>query len=344
MNARPSNPASSRRVFITLCGIIGAGALWYLFWSPAFQASTIEVSGVSKPTEDAIRAGLQSHLQGRLLGIIPHANLIVFDSGSALHDIAGRVQLGGIALHKKLPDTLVVTATEKVARAALDWHDRLYALDADGVVIRELSATEIGALGDLPPRMDAVAVAGLGAQSVPVGGTAQDAPVTKTTVTPKTPGAAAIAAAMKGDAAPDAQGGPVPLIMVEEALPGTADAKDAVPGATMVPGTAMRLILQAYSRLPDIAGTKVSSFLVRASSETVEGVMAGDWRVLMSSALPFDVQGERLGIILREKIGAQKAQLEYVDLRYNERIFFRMKGQGNGAADKPAPSPTAPVK
>ena len=53
--------------------------------------------------------------------------------------------------------------------------------------------------------------------------------------------------------------------------------------------------------------------------------MVGDWHILLATASPFDVQVERLSIVLKEKIGAKKSVLEYVDLRYNERIFFRLK-------------------
>lgn len=310
-NRRQQRTGPSYRPWMAYVSVFAvlAGAMWYVFWSSAFRVSAIEVVGVSRPAEEAIRAGLDQHMKGSVLFVFPRANLLVFDRDAALEDIRSKVVLENITLRKRLPNALVVEASEKVARAALDWKDRLYALDESGAIIRELSEEEIGMLGELPPRMDAVPVAGLGAESVTLDGAA-----------------AAAADAKEKDEAAAKEGG-VPLIMVGDIDgPGKENA-DATPGDTAVPTTAMKLILQAHARLPDIAGSPVRWYIVRASSETVEAVMEGEWRVLMSSAIPFDAQGERLSLVLKEKIGARKAQLEYVDLRYNERIFFRMKGE-----------------
>ena len=62
--------------------------------------------------------------------------------------------------------------------------------------------------------------------------------------------------------------------------------------------------------------------------KSVDVTVGADWKILLSTALPFDAQAERLGVVLKEKIGARAADLDYVDLRYNEKIYFRMKGGG----------------
>ncbi len=99
----------------------------------------------------------------------------------------------------------------------------------------------------------------------------------------------------------------------------------------------MTLVMAAYGLLPDIAGP-VKWLRVDEPAESVTAVMAGDWNVNMTTALPFDVQGQRLSLILKEKIGAQKPLLEYVDLRYKDKIYFRLK-EPPAPADKTTAAP-----
>jgi hypothetical protein len=70
--------------------------------------------------------------------------------------------------------------------------------------------------------------------------------------------------------------------------------------------------------------------------------MVEGWDAYFTTAIPFDVQGSRLGLILKEKVKDQRSNLQYVDLRYNEKVFFRMRdlpapttGTGSGVGDKP---------
>ena len=51
--------------------------------------------------------------------------------------------------------------------------------------------------------------------------------------------------------------------------------------------------------------------------------------VSLPTLIPFETQATRLSLVLREKIGERRGELEYVDLRYDERIFFRFIGGDN---------------
>ena len=97
------------------------------------------------------------------------------------------------------------------------------------------------------------------------------------------------------------------------------------PGETAFVATTVALVLQANTRLPDITGSAVRWFNIREKDEAVDVMMEGDWHVYLTTALPFDIQGERLTLILREKVGGDRGRLQYVDLRYNERIFFKLR-------------------
>lgn len=285
-----------------------AGIAWYVLWSPAFRVANVEVTGATPATEEAVRAGVDDHMKRRTLFVFPQSNILLFDAGGAQKDIEKKVYLDGISVRKKLPGTVVVEVKEKTARAALDSRDRFYALDESGFVVRELSGKEIGMLRDLPPGVGAVSVPGLGAETMEVA----VAPLGKDGD-----------AAKKADGPPKENANPMPLILLED---DNGEHKDAsVPGTQALPRASLELIFQAYARMPDLAGAGIRWFTVQKEAETIDATMAGDWHVFLSSAVPFDVQGERLALVLKEKIGLQKSRLEYVDLRYNERIFYRLK-------------------
>jgi hypothetical protein len=222
----------------------------------------------------------------------------------ATEAISEKIALERVEVRKRLPHGVTVDAAEKTGRAALDMNGRLFALEESGHIIRELSASETDLLGTLPPGMAAVAAEGLGAEVI-------EMPTSDSNI-----------AGEKDDSVTDISTRRSGLPLIRNSAATVGDDSPA-PGGAGVNAAAMRIILQAATRLPDVISDDISWFVVEPSSETVEAVTVSGWKVLMSSALPFDTQSDRLSIVLKEKIGAKRDTLEYVDLRYNERIFIR---------------------
>lgn len=314
-----------------LAAIGTAGLIWYVIWGDALKIKNVVVNGAAAAAETAIRAGLTEYRNGKTLGIFSHDNELFFNRAAALKAVSGLVVLEQIEIRKRLPHGVTVDVTEKSTRAALDKNGRLFALDESGHVIRELTSVETGLLQTLPPGMDTVSSAGLGAEAVempvPAADVASSAPsndsvgkdgreVGTLPLIRSTERPAAATSYPVGDASVTSDGSRP----FEDSRPVALK-----PGDVGVSAAAMRLVMQAVTRLPDISGEKIRWYAVDPSSETVEGITESGWRILMSTALPFDTQGERLGIVLKEKIGNKRDKLEYVDLRYNERIFLRYK-------------------
>jgi hypothetical protein len=294
---------SMRFMFIALgCGAAYFG--WSAIWGGMFRATDIQVIGVGKHAEESIRAGLAEHTDSALLGILPRANLLFLSRDGATEAISEKIALERVEVRKRLPHGVTVDAAEKTGRAALDMNGRLFALEESGHIIRELSASETDLLGTLPPGMAAVAAEGLGAEVI-------EMPTSDSNI-----------AGEKDDSVTDISTRRSGLPLIRNSAATVGDDSPA-PGGAGVNAAAMRIILQAATRLPDVISDDISWFVVEPSSETVEAVTVSGWKVLMSSALPFDTQSDRLSIVLKEKIGAKRDTLEYVDLRYNERIFIR---------------------
>jgi len=308
--ARPRS-ASGRRepgtgiaILPGLTAVFGVALFAYLLWGPALTVRTIEIVGATLPaTEDTVRTALEDYADKPALGIFPRRNLFIFSIGGAHAAVDGKVFLESIEIDKRLPSTITVTIAEKTPKAVLEREGRLYALDANGFLVRELAESEMAEMKDLPPGVSVVTTVGLGAETVDLAAPVADTPPAEPAPRPTNI---------------------LPLILdrVEEG------ASPLRPGAQAASSSTIAIILEAYGRLPDIIGDTVRWFEKGEDGKSVDVTVGADWKILLSTALPFDAQAERLGVVLKEKIGARAADLDYVDLRYNEKIYFRMKGGG----------------
>ncbi len=295
---------------IAILATLAAGAAWYLFWSPAFRVREVEIRGASADTEQIIRGLIDRRLAGRRLLILPENSMFVFDQAAAMKGIGRSLFLDELQMTQKLPGRLTVDIRERALRSVLLTDKRFWGLDGAGLILRELTAREIEALGDLPPDIGSASVPELGAESMDV--RPDDA------AKPGKESAAADVEPVKNNV------NKYPVI-IDGATGSKAPAKEKRPGDSAFTETVMALILQANARLPDLTGARVRWFSVRDSGETIDATMDGDWLIYLTALLPFDVQGSRLALVLKERIGSRKNELEYIDLRYNERIFFRFK-------------------
>lgn len=308
-HSRGNGSSGGRRIglIVLMALLVGAGS-WYAFWSPALRITDITVIGAAPDTETKLRDIIAQETTERLAFIFPRSTILFF-SKEHVRDAASAVFFfDKLEIRKKLPHTIEVTIIEKTMSGALADEGRFYALDASGKLIRELSGDELAMIHDLPPTVGSVASQGLGAEAF----TLQQG---------DTAGQAGSPAALV-KSGPRQNANPFPVIL----------AKKTEPGQEAIAPTTMALILEANARLPDVAASAVRWYTVQDNSETIDANMEGDWHALLTTAIPFDVQSERLAVVLREKIGDKKGELDYVDLRYNERIFFRYK-------EKPAAKP-----
>jgi cell division septal protein FtsQ len=296
------DPGSAKRTALVALGTIAIVSLcWYLFWSPTFRIVTVEVNGATPPTESRIRDIVAAQQEQRALLVFPRRSVFLFDKAGTATAIEDVFHLESLSLKKRLPGTLVIDVTEIPKRAVLHTHGKFLAVSETGTVIRELTEREIREIGDMPPEIAAGIEQQLGAQMVELSALA-------TTDAPE-------AATRNGNA--------FPLLFDGDDAGTSGNAP--VPGEAIFSGPTLSLILQANTRLPDITGDAVRWFTVRERDEAVDVTLAADWHLYLTTTLPFEIQGERLSLVLKEKVGTDRPRLQYVDLRYNERIFIKLK-------------------
>ncbi len=285
---------------VAVLGIFITG-LWYLFWSPAFTITEIDIQGASADTELIIRQTLESRLNDTKLLIFPQFSVFLYDTKSASEDIKSQFFLSNLEIRKKLPHSVLITVEERTAVASFLADGEFWATDETGFIVRKLTKRERISMVDLPEGMEAVDAGELGAVSVDV-------------------------AEIEGESVESKpyearqNSNPLPLVLDRE-----NSSNEYEPGDEAVSVEVMTLILQTYARLPDITGTGVRWFALESAADTVDVFLREGWYVYLTTMVPFDTQSERLALVMREKIGERRLDLEYVDLRYDERIFYRFK-------------------
>ncbi len=281
---------------------IGAALLlflgWYLLWSPSFRITNVEISGASPETESTIRGLIDSRFGQRRALVLPQTSVFMFDTDGAKKDIADVFYFGSLEVKKRLPDTLVIDVSEKDMVATFLAGSRFVAVDADGYVIRDLTERESLMMNDLPDGLGAVVAGELGAEAVDIDD---------------------IIGHEESPEELKRNENPTPLIIEK------GNEETPIPGESVVGAEALSLILQCYAALPEVTGAGIRWFTVDPASDTIDVTLKSGWSVYLTTLLPFDVQRDRLSLVLKEKIGDRRAELEYVDLRYDERIFFRFR-------------------
>lgn len=292
------NVTQVKRIAFAVLAAAALGVLsWYLLWSGTFRIGNIEINGAASDTEAVIRELIEERLDKRRALVLPQASVFMFDTEAAQVDIRGKFYFDKLELRKRLPDSLVIDVSEKQIVAAFLAGTRFMALDDSGFVVRELTERESLMMKELPEGMGAVVTGELGAEAVDID------EISGADVDPEE---------IKRNE------NPTPLILERD-----PSGNERVPGDNALSQDALALILQAYALLPDVTGSGVRWFSLDPSADTIDVSLKSGWSVYLTTLLPFDVQRERLALVLKEKIGERRAELEYVDLRYDERIFFR---------------------
>jgi len=291
-----------RIILLVILGVALVGGLWYLFWSQAFRITEIEIEGAGADTEQIIRDILEERLQERRFLLLPQSAIFIYDANQASQDVLDQIFLDQLEIRKRLPHTLTVNLQERTAVAAFIDGGDILALDESGHVIRSLTRRERISLTDLPESVGQVDSGELGAESVDV---------------------AEIEGVTEETGEPDLEelrrnSNPMPLVLDRQTAAGGYE-----PGDQPVSPEVLLLILQVHDRLADVTGSGVRWYSLESAKDTVDVLNRAGWHVYLTTMIPFDKQAERLTLVLKEKIGERKNELEYVDLRYDERIFFR---------------------
>jgi cell division septal protein FtsQ len=292
-----------KKVSVLLVVLLALAALfWYLFWSPYFQITDITINDAAPETQTAIQEILQNRLEKRRLVFFPQNSIFLYDTAAIEDEIRQQFYLDSLEIRKKLPHSLTINLRERQTTAILYITKDFFTLDSSGFLIRKLTKSERLTLQDLPEEIGTVATSELGAEAIDI---------------------SEINNAASSEPTPEEiknNSNHMPFIIEWDETN-----KNPQPGDEIIPSQVLNLILQAHEQLPNTTGSGLRWFSFEPTADTIEAVLKDNWKIFFSTIIPFTIQNERLALVLKEKIAERKAELEYIDLRYNERIFFRFK-------------------
>ncbi len=294
---------------ILTLGVLGLFAvlfgIGYVVWGAPLRLDEISIVGATPTTERRIRTILDEQRGKKVLGVLPQSNTLLFRASKAEAALKASFFFDQLALRKKLPHSLIVEVKERDAKAAVVADDKLLALDDGCTIIRELTTEEVSGLPYLPTGVQAVTITDSEASG-------DNTPAPTVTVSD------AVSTALPATASPAIPRNAMPVL----SLPNLTNSQ---PGKVVCSQEMLKFINEAFVGLSEPAQAMPLWFVPDDEAQSLDVMMEGDWHVFLSSTLPFDSQIDRLKVVLREKIGADRPRLKYVDLRYNETVFFRLK-------------------
>ncbi len=123
--------------------IFTLGLLYFIFFSPYFGIKNIEISGLEKINYDEMRAAVDAQTKSRRFFVFSQSNIFIFDEKGIAEKLNEKYSLEFLQIDKSLPGNIKISLEEK--KPAIIWKsaEKLYLVDWDGAIIREIPKTEV---------------------------------------------------------------------------------------------------------------------------------------------------------------------------------------------------------
>lgn len=96
-------------------------------------------------------------------------------------------------------------------------------------------------------------------------------------------------------------------------------------GAQPVPQPTLHYFEEARDALVPLKGVLLSAAISSSTPSDVRLGLAEGWTLLVSTARPVPEWLQALETILEQEVGARRPELEYVDLRFGNKVFYKFK-------------------
>ena len=96
-------------------------------------------------------------------------------------------------------------------------------------------------------------------------------------------------------------------------------------GTQTVPQATLQFFEAARDALTPLDGILISATISSSTPTDVRLGLAEGWTLVVSTSRPVPEWLQALETILEKEIGAKRPQLEYVDLRFGNKVFFKFK-------------------
>lgn len=275
-------------IFLILTGFAW---FWFIFYIPYFTIKNLDFTGTEKSLAEKINIALKGEFESRKFFVLNKSNYFIFDEVNFKQKLEEMFMLSELEIKKIFPNTISVQAKEKTTSLVLMASDKdgiydAYFVDFDGMIIDVLKDTERSYVpANSADRPDDPA-----------------APMTSSTSKIK----------ISDDIVSQ-----MPLVELKN----TNIALNA--RINVFNKTQVSTIIEIYENLnkegiapdvivlEDLKDTKITI-------QTKEGFL-----VYMTSEDTVQNQIENLKIVLKEKIGDDRTKLQYIDLRFGDKVYYK---------------------
>lgn len=141
---KPAKPQKSKRFYygLALLGISCAAWVYFLFFSNVFKITDWEIYGLETYAKNDIQDNLKSFLGNSKLFIFKFSNIFIFNPDNFKKYLAENFAFQDIKIKKYYPHKIIISMQEKTGREAIYNKNKIYIVSDDGTVIMEKGGVE----------------------------------------------------------------------------------------------------------------------------------------------------------------------------------------------------------
>jgi hypothetical protein len=263
---------------------------WFIFYIPYFTIQNLDFTGTEKSLAEKINITLKGELDSHKIFVLNKSNYFIFDEVSFKQKLNEMFMLSDLEIIKKFPDAISIQAKEKTTSLVLLAYNKdgiydAYYVDYHGMVIDILKDAERSYVpANSADRPD------------------PDAPMTSSTS--KIAISESIASQM-------------PLVEVKN-ITNAINARTSVFNDSQV-----STIMEIYDNL-NKEGVAPDVFILEDLKDTKITIKTKiGFLIYMTTEDTVQNQIDNLKIILKEKIGEDKTKLQYIDLRFGDKVYIK---------------------
>lgn len=121
-----------------------SSVFYFLFLSQTFQIEKIITAGEKKVSKDELKLLIEKNLENKILFFNTKSIFLVNSNGLRKNILNNFLQIAGVEIKRKFPDTLDFIVTERTGTADLCQREKCFLSDKEGVIFEEISSTTEG--------------------------------------------------------------------------------------------------------------------------------------------------------------------------------------------------------
>ncbi len=271
---------------------------YFLFYSDKFKIKTIAISGTRNIRSEDLRSIAEAQLKESRFLIFGQNNLFILNTKELEKKINEKYVLDQLKISRELPDGLKIEVQEKVSAIIWVSNNRYYNLDSNGIAISELV--------NLNQRVNQPA----GSEKIKKSANSKNSQEKVVEVNqPPT---------QIFDIKIDNQGiGSFPSVSDESN-------QEVTLGQPVLAAEMISAILNLNKELPTKTNLTINGFkMPTPDSREVKVVTSEGWEIYLDTTKDLEMQLANLKLVLDQKIKNNRQKLEYIDLRFGNRVYYK---------------------